>query len=213
MDDARRLAEAGATEGTTVVAEAQTGGRGRAGRAWTSPAGGLYLSVVLRPSFPVEKWPLIPIAAGVAVHEALAVYARGLTLKWPNDVLVQGRKIAGVLVETKPPRHAIVGVGANIGPDGVPDEGTSLAALGASVDIERLTAELLACLETRYAQLKRHDDLVRQAWETRAGMLGAHVTAEGVTGTAVRLAANGALVVRTDDGIEVEITAGDVGSA
>lgn len=214
MDDARALAEQGAPEGTAVVAEAQTAGRGRAGRAWASPAGGLYVSVVVRPAMPAERWPLLPLAAGVATLDALATYARGLRLKWPNDVVVPradgAPKVAGVLVEAHAPRYAVVGVGANVTSAPVP-EATSLAALGATVDVDRLARELLACLETRYAELERGDAAgVRRAWEARAGMLGARVKAEGAEGVAVRLAESGALVLRVDDGREVEVRAGDV---
>lgn len=210
MDDACRLAEQGAPEGTAVVADVQTAGRGRAGRPWTSPPGGLYVSVVLRPAMPLSRWSLVPIAAGVALQDALVPYARGARLKWPNDVLVGGKKLAGILAEAKAPRFAVLGIGVNVSSAPLA-EATSLAALGASVDPDRFARELLACLETRYAQLEAGDDEgVRGAWEARAGMLGARVKAEGVEGLALRLAEDGGLVVRTDDGIDVEVSAGDV---
>lgn len=96
-DRLKQLARAGAPEWTAVLADRQTSGRGREGRTWQSPAGGLYLSVLLRPR--AEPVSLLPLAAGVAVAEAVAGFGVACQLKWPNDVLASGRKLAGILAE------------------------------------------------------------------------------------------------------------------
>ena len=117
MDEASRLAEAGTEEGTVVITERQTAGRGRFGRNWVSPEGNLYFSVVFRPSRSIL--PLLTMVSGVAVARAVRKVT-GLTpqIKWPNDVLVEGKKVSGILVEAVAEgpsvRDAIVGIGVNI---------------------------------------------------------------------------------------------------
>src|SRR5581483_105763 len=147
---ARDLARAGAEEGTCVVAEAQSAGRGRLGRTWHSPPGtNLYCSVVLRP-------PLAPAAVPAAVAETTTLSAE---IKWPNDVLVGGRKVAGILTELEAElervRFVIVGIGVNLNTTAFPAElaerATSLAlASGRPVDRAAFTGRLLAALEERY---------------------------------------------------------------
>ncbi|MGH2397309.1 MAG: biotin--[acetyl-CoA-carboxylase] ligase, partial [bacterium] len=100
-DVAREMAEAHAPEGAAALAGEQTGGRGRKGSAWASPSGGLWLSIVLRPTIPLEAWPLIGFAAGAGVAAALeSVSGRTIQLKWPNDVILESRKVGGILVES-----------------------------------------------------------------------------------------------------------------
>ncbi|MCW5804223.1 MAG: biotin--[acetyl-CoA-carboxylase] ligase [Deltaproteobacteria bacterium] len=118
-DEAARLARAGASHGTIVVAERQTAGRGREGRAWSSPPGmGLYLSAVLRPPLPLALVPPITLAIGVAVCDAAIAFGAPATLKWPNDTLVGERKLAGVLVEAQSQGGrldaVIAGIGVNL---------------------------------------------------------------------------------------------------
>lgn len=220
MDAARRLAEEGAPEGAAVVADRQTAGRGRAGRTWVSPEGGAYLGLVLRPAAPPARWSFLPLALGLGAHDAIARYAPAARLKWPNDVVVPAsggwKKIAGVLVESQPPRFAVAGVGVNVATRAadLPDVATSLAELGVSVERERFLHELLACLEARYrAFLADEVDALARAWSARSSTLGARVAYEGREGVAVRLTPTGALVVRGDDGAEREVTSGDVTNA
>jgi biotin-(acetyl-CoA carboxylase) ligase len=117
-DEAARLARAGAVHGTVVIARAQSAGRGREGRAWASPVGGLYLSAVVRPPLPLAEVPFMTLAIGVALCDAVRAYAPAAALKWPNDVLVGSRKLAGVLVESQSRGNrldaVIVGVGINL---------------------------------------------------------------------------------------------------
>jgi BirA family biotin operon repressor/biotin-[acetyl-CoA-carboxylase] ligase len=222
---ARSLAAVGAPHGTAVIAEAQSKGRGRLGRAWVSPPGkNLYLSVVLRTELPVERLGQINLAAGVAVCEAVRTW-KAAAIKWPNDVLVDGRKIAGILAEMEgggPARVVIVGIGVNLNtewadfPDDLRDKAISLRlATGAPVDRARFTARLLGHLERRYDQLVRDGFApIASAWRELAPLIGRAIRVqerEGVVeGTVIDLAEDGALRLRLADGREHRIIAGDV---
>jgi len=220
-DVAASLAERGSPEGCVVAANAQTAGRGRHGRSWASPAGaGLYLSTVLRP--PRDILPALTVAAGLAVAEGIGA-ATGFTptLKWPNDVFADERKLAGVLAEAADGiAYVILGIGINVMPAAYPKDVAALATsleeeLGRPVDRGLLLAECLAALARRYGDLKRGGTAaVIDAWRRRAARtLGRRVrwTAGGATaeGVAEDIDATGALVVRTSAGT-VSITAGEV---
>jgi BirA family biotin operon repressor/biotin-[acetyl-CoA-carboxylase] ligase len=156
-DVAGALADQGADEGLMVIADRQIAGRGRLGRSWASPPGaGIYASVVLRPSALVAT--LLTIAAGVAVSEGIAA-ATGLSVhvKWPNDVHVDGRKLAGILAEGAV-GHVVLGIGINIQPAAYPADiavrATCIEAeLGRPVDRGVVLAECLAALAGRYREL------------------------------------------------------------
>lgn len=211
-DDAHALAEAGAPHGAAVLAKRQTRGRGRAGRAFSSPEGGMYLSVVLRPAFPPAQWSLLPLAAGLAVVEELRARGYDAGLKWPNDVMLGGRKAGGVLVESRwgAAPHAVVGVGLNLREAPVP-EATALAGHGDSPPGPRELAEaLVARLVGRVDAWAREGPAgvvagVRAACVT----LGREVEWEKGEGVAVDVAEDGALVVRVAGGHE-RVLAGDV---
>ena len=207
---ARAWAAAGAPEGAVVLADYQTRGRGQHGRPWTAPGGtALLVSVVLRPRFPVARWPEIPLATGCAVAEGLETVAPvSAKLKWPNDVLVGGRKLAGILAEgvAGTPPLVILGIGVNVSQrdsDWPPDlAGTagSLASLGAPVARETLLAALLVRLAGWYGVLLEEGfEPVRAAWRRR-GLLGLRVPLPDGEGTTVDLGPGGELVVRRDDG-------------
>ncbi|HEY6102508.1 MAG TPA: biotin--[acetyl-CoA-carboxylase] ligase [bacterium] len=118
-DVAQELASGGAGEGTAVVALEQSRGRGRLGRRWESPPGGLYLSIVLRPSFPMARWPLIGLACSLGAAAAAEVHGGApVRVKWPNDLLLDGKKLGGVLVETTGDA-AVCGIGLNVIPSWV----------------------------------------------------------------------------------------------
>lgn len=225
---ARRLAEHGVPEGTVVVAERQTAGRGRLGRSWTSPAGGIWLSVVLRPALPIDRFPLIGLAACDAtartIEEMTGLRAR---LKWPNDVLVEGRKVAGLLLEAGPaseaePAWLVVGIGlnANVAPEALPDRpyypATSLqAVLGRPVDRGRLLRALLRVLDGDYQELSRGGGAAALGrWRARSETLGRYVRVATAAATVEGLAAgvdeSGALLIRADDGTQRRIVAGEV---
>jgi BirA family biotin operon repressor/biotin-[acetyl-CoA-carboxylase] ligase len=222
-DVAIAAAERGAHEGVVIAAHAQSSGRGRLGRNWSSPAGaGLYVSVILRPASHVV--PLITIAAGVAVADGIEA-ATGLRpcVKWPNDVYVASRKLAGILAESGSSpagAHVVVGFGINVRPAAYPpdvrDRATSIEAeLGRAVDRGLVLAECLASLSSRYELLERGagDDVI-VAWRARAAAhMGRPVEwdVERVTrrGIAHDVDARGALLVRVDDQI-VRVISGEV---
>ena len=193
---ARELASAGAPHGTLVTAGAQTAGRGRQGRRWEAPAGSALLcSLVLR-----EFDALLSLRAGLAVADVAGDAAR---VKWPNDVQVDGRKVAGVLVEGRPHEGwAVVGIGVNVSaaPD-LPDA----AALGRD-DVEAVLGELLAALETRLAEPKQ---AALQALRARDALLGEEVRWEGGEGVAAGIDPDGGLRVTTGAGERV-LSAGEV---
>jgi BirA family biotin operon repressor/biotin-[acetyl-CoA-carboxylase] ligase len=193
---ARELASAGAPHGTLVTAGAQTAGRGRQGRRWEAPAGSALLcSLVLR-----EFDALLSLRAGLAVADVAGEAAR---VKWPNDVQVDGRKVAGVLVEGRPHEGwAVVGIGVNVSaaPD-LPDA----AALGRD-DPEAVLGELLGALETRLGEPK---EAALSALRARDALLGAEVRWEGGEGVAAGIDADGGLRVTTDTGERV-LSAGEV---
>jgi BirA family biotin operon repressor/biotin-[acetyl-CoA-carboxylase] ligase len=231
MARAAELAAAGVPEGATVVAEEQTEGRGRLGRVWVAPPGSsLLVSVVLRPPIATDAVWLTVAAAGVALAAAVDEVAPGAApagLKWPNDLELGGRKAAGLLAEAhlEGERLAAVllGMGVNVTqgaadlPAEVADRATSVSlAAGAPVD----RAALLAAWAGRFlggyqALCAGRPGEVLAAYRERLVTVGRRVRAERVgagpvVGTAVDLTPTGALVVQTDSGARVEVTAGDV---
>ena len=219
MDLAAKDAQDGAPEGLVIGAEEQTAGRGRRGRSWISPAGaGLYLSFVLRPPYDQAADPrvlaLITLAAGVAVRDGIA-RATGLTpdLKWPNDVVIGRRKLAGVLAEGHdlgtPGQTIILGVGINVRdssyPPDVASRATSLASeLGRVVDRAALLEHLLVALATWYDRLRTGDlDGILRAWrQASPSARGARVVwADGhASGVTAGVDESGALLVATETG-------------
>jgi BirA family biotin operon repressor/biotin-[acetyl-CoA-carboxylase] ligase len=224
---ARDLARAGAPEGTVVIAETQTGGRGRLGRQWHSPPGvNLYCSLVLRPSVPLAVMPCLALVAGLAVADAVSdVAPLRPGLKWPNDVLVDGRKVAGVLTEVEAEvervHHVIAGIGVNLngGPEDFPPElaakATSLRlASGHHVNRAAFTAGLLAALEARYTRfLADGFAAMRSEWEAYSSLTGkeVRVTApEGeVTGRVLGIDDDGTLRLAGPRG-ELRVVGGEV---
>ena len=222
MDEAAQRAEAGAEEGTVVITEIQTSGRGRFGRSWVSPKGNLYFSVVLRPSQSVL--PHLTLVAGVAVARAIRK-TTGLTprIKWPNDVLVDSKKVAGILVEAvlegTEVRHAVVGIGVNIKLD--PAELESLRGLangvenaaGRPVARETVLRQLLMELDSLYIQATRGKPPLEE-WRDLLETLGQRVTVswrdESWEGQAEQVDESGNLLLRLDDGELVTMTVGDV---
>jgi BirA family biotin operon repressor/biotin-[acetyl-CoA-carboxylase] ligase len=224
-DEAASLAAAGAPHGAVVVAAAQRRGRGRLGRAWYSPPGeNLYLSAVLRPDLAPPTLPPITLAAGVAVAETIASYGAAPVVKWPNDVLVGERKVAGILTEmtTRADRldHLVLGVGVNLGsrsfPPELADVATSLAiACGRAETPAGFRARLLPVLETWLDRFFAGGvAAVGRAWSAWSGMEGRRVRVSVggrvLEGTARGIAPDGSLDVRDDRGHHVKVVAGDV---
>ena len=228
-DDARRAAHAGAPHGAAFLADEQTSGRGRGDHRWHSPPGeNLYLSVVLRPRLPPGAAAPITLVCGLVVagvvERALASTGAppspsGVKLKWPNDVLVSGRKIAGVLVEGQIRGDAlhslVVGVGLNVRarrfPDDIADRATSLALLGAEPPREELAADLLAALGFAVARFETHGLAVFQAeLATRDGLRGRRMAVGNMEGVASGIDGEGRLLVSTPDGALCPVIAGEV---
>ena len=234
-DEAHRLADAGALHGEVVIADVQTQGRGRRGRAWVSPAGkAVTLSVILRPSLPPLRAPELTLVAAVAVAEAAREMGAGhARIKWPNDVECRGKKLAGLLSELRAEpdriRHAVLGIGFNSSLEAhdFPEE---LRPIATSLLIEsgEKTPRPVVCarlLERLEEWLSLHEmegfGPVRERWRELSSTLGSKVRITAIAeegaakdsvleGDAVDLAEDGALLVRTAGGQMARVVAGDV---
>lgn len=228
-DEAKALAAAGAPEGTLIWADRQTAGRGRRGRAWQSPLGNLYASLILRPAAPLGQVGQLGFAAALAIAETATMLlppSAVVQCKWPNDVLIGGRKAAGLLLETDSRADGtavwlVVGFGVNVAssPDGMEFPATSLAACGGTAEV----AQVLGRFSERFLawyQIWRNAGFapLRVAWLERAAGLGQPIrvrlenrTLEGVFNG---LDADGALLLHSagqgSKELAQRITAGDI---
>lgn len=226
-DEAKALARSGAGEGTLVWARRQEGGRGRRGRAWTSPEGNLYSSIILRPNrLPADAAQISFVAALAIAETAEAVLPdpSGVRCKWPNDVLIHGRKLSGILLESEPTPSGLVswvvlGVGVNLRhfPEESDYAATSLIAEGAPVlapsALLEIYAEHLAVWYGRWLEFGFAP--IRAAWLGRARGLGAPILVRladrTISGVFVDLDSDGVLLLDPEDGgPRQRITAGDV---
>ena len=216
-DEAMRLAETGGPEGTVVWAHEQTGGRGRRGRRWVSPLGNLYCSTILRPACAAPRAAELGFVAALAVADIVPA-ERDVRVKWPNDVLVDGGKIAGILPESAidqdgKAEHVVMGIGVNVGfAPRVPDMRYPGAMLGGTVEaaLEKLTA----ALARRLADWRRDGfEAVRAAWLAKAGPIGLDVDVklgeELVRGRFAGIDRDGGLLLETSTGPR-KIVAGEV---
>ncbi len=226
-DFAKKTAFEGAGEGTLVIAEEQTRGRGRQGRRWVSPPGtGLWFSLVLRPGIsPIEAAGITPIAAvsvAGAVEEATGLPAR---IKWPNDILIGGRKACGILTElgSEPggSHYVVVGIGINVNtssfPEEIKDTATSLKeALGREVSRTEVLARTIGEFEKFYFDFIETKSLARvlTAYRAKSATIGKRVgvaVKDGVLrAEAVDIAADGGLLIKKDDGELMKINSGEV---
>jgi len=206
---AKDLALAGAPHGTLVTADEQTAGRGRQGRAWVAPPGkALLMSVVLRDLGAAQAY--LPLAAALAVCEASEQSAPvRCSIKWPNDVWVDGRKVAGILVEGRPQEGwAVLGIGINVSttPEEFPDELKDIATSLGAGSTEEVLMRLTASLEARLAD---SPDRIVADWSERDALKGQTVRWKGGEGTATGIDETGALLVETSSG-RVVLDAGEV---
>ena len=205
---AKELADAGAPHGTLVTADEQHAGRGRQGRTWTAPPGSAVLmSLILRDLD--ERHALLPLAAAVAVCEACEEV--GPRVKWPNDVWIDGRKVAGILIEGRPQEGwAVLGIGVNVTTESFPPElaeiATSLRLAGQNTTAATVLADLLAGLGR---WIDAPPDAVLEAWRSRDALKGESVRWADGEGIAAGIDDSGALVVETGDG-PVSLDAGEV---
>lgn len=225
---AAELAQNGAGQGTVVIAERQSAGRGRLGRVWHSPAGvNLYMTVILRPRMPLAQVPQLSLAAGVAVAEALEKIAPGLVaLKWPNDIWLRKRKAGGIIAEavtdaTQGLLCVLLGIGLNLNlasndiPPELRDKATSvLIATGRECDRVQFAATLFNLLGVRYRAAEQGGfSAVRELYERYFGLNGHPVTVIDGTSTSAGVVrgidADGALLLETGSGL-ARILTGDV---
>jgi BirA family biotin operon repressor/biotin-[acetyl-CoA-carboxylase] ligase len=232
QERARELAREGAPHGTLVLSKVQTGGRGRLGRRWGSPAGGLWMSLVLRPGVSAKVAARTTQAAAVGVAKTLREFGVEASIKWPNDLLVDGRKICGILAESSVPVSAkrveagrehpvdfvVLGVGLNANLDlrvlGVPDRevATLRSELGRDVDLSALLRTLLSRLDL---ELRRIGDFgaILEDWRALDCTLGERVRVrrfgEVLEGIALDLGSDGDLLLQTHDGV-VELFEGEI---
>lgn len=224
MDEAFRLGMEGASEGTIVCAETQSKGRGRLGRAWVSPKGkGIYFSLILRPSLPPSQLPQLTLMTAVALAEASSELAGiDARIKWPNDILVNDQKLAGILTELRAEvdevKFIVIGIGLNVNtaPHQLIEEATSLkAASGKALNRVEVLQAILYSIEKWYTKLLTGKaEEVMEAWKARSATLKSRVRVTdptGITeGIAIDLDTDGALLIRKDNGVVIRKTAGDV---
>jgi biotin-[acetyl-CoA-carboxylase] ligase BirA-like protein len=224
---AKKLASQGAPEGWVAIAETQTHGRGRLDREWISPLGGLWFSLILRPKKGSAKAAELTFVAGIAVAETLhEQYGLKTQTRWPNDVLVNGRKICGILGEATMKGKEIdavvlgIGVNANLAervlPESVRARATSLETeLNRAIRLEELFNRLLEKLEVTYAlYMKRGFSPILKKWKRYAGFLGQEVEVtegnEKITGLAYDVGNDGSLILMLENGAFKHVFAGDV---
>jgi len=226
-DVAKELATSRAEEGTVVVAEVQTCGRGRLGRGWLSPKGGIWFSVILRPEVGAKDVFKITFLTAVAVAKAIRkMFKLNAEIEWPNDVLINGKKVCGILTETsirdETADSVIVGVGINANidinffPANLKNTVTTLASeVKREVNREKFLQKLLEELEIYYKMFKENKfDSILEEWKHLNRLFGASVEVvsfnEKITGQAVNVDENGALIVRLANGTIRKFFSGDV---
>jgi len=223
MNEAARLAADGCPEGAVVLAEEQAAGRGRFSRSWISgPGESLLLSVVLRPS--AEQLPQANMAAALAVAETVGSRVDGpVTIKWPNDVRIGGRKVAGILIEADSQpggeSSAVVGIGLNTSVDTaahpeIADTATSIAErAGGPVERTGVLTDLLSRFDDLYARVRTGDSLTEE-WSSRLDTLGLDIRVrrgdDVLSGTARKVDDQGNLVLERPDGSTVTVVGGEV---
>jgi biotin-[acetyl-CoA-carboxylase] ligase BirA-like protein len=226
-DIAKELAAKGAEEGTVVIAETQTQGRGRIGRRWASPTGGIWFSTVLRPDVTPKDALRLTLTAAVAVAHAIReTLELNAEIKWPNDVLIHGRKVCGILTEMSTRGQTVdfvtlgIGINANVDIDTFPENlRASLTSLRTElkreVNRESLLQALLEELENQYKILIQQGfGQILKEWKSLAMFLGSYVEVavydEKLSGFATDVDHNGALLIKTQDGRIRKVTSGDV---
>lgn len=221
QDAAARAVARGVEEIHLVLADTQTAGRGRQERPWLAPAGtSLLASLVLRPGVAPAHQSLLPLLAGLTVAEVVDRYCADVALKWPNDLLLGGRKAGGLLTEVHGDA-VLLGLGVNVDWRGVPrpeevGDATSLAEqVEQDVDRWRLLAALLGIFGHRYADWRQRPTAFLDDYRRRCATLGRRVRvdrsgAEPLAGTATHVADDGTLVLRLDGGAVAHVSAGDV---
>ncbi len=228
-EEAKRLAASGESGPLWIVTDSQTAGRGRRGRAWTSPVGNLMCTLLIRPGCGPAEAGEMSFVAGLALYDAASMLlpdevAAKVSLKWPNDLLIDGKKASGILLESESTGGAevswlAIGIGLNLVdfPKDTPYPATSLQAeSGFACSVEQALSALAAAFDKWYATWQQPAGFaaIRQAWLSRARGLGEEITVrlsdETLVGTFEDLSADGALRLRLASGVLQEVAAGDV---
>ncbi len=222
MDAARTEAGRGSPEGTVIIAGEQTGGRGRLQRTWLTPPGNIALSIILYPT--LASLPYLVMVASLAVVRAIdKTTSLKPLIKWPNDILINGKKVCGILIENKvrtgEVAFAIVGIGINVGlrPENAADISTTATSLSSAsvreVSLRLIAKYLFEEFERLYLQLPDGGDIFT-AWRDRLVTLGKSVSApwgnNDITGIAESVDETGALLIRQSDNTLIRVVAGDV---
>lgn len=224
---AKELAVKGAKEGTIIIAEIQTRGKGRLGRKWISPKGGVWFSIILKPKVNAEDALRLTFMAAVAVTRTIRkMFNLDAEIKWPNDVLIGGKKACGILTETVTRGDAVdfvvIGVGINVNvdlnsfPGHLKRSVTSLKKeMKEEIERERFLCALLEELEQYYKTFKRKRfELILEEWKSLTSLFGAYVEVtsfdEKFDGWAVDVDQRGALIIKLENGVTRKVTSGDV---
>jgi len=222
---AKDLIRDGAAEGSVVISKIQKSGRGRFDRVWKSPEGGLYISFILKPDVSVDKYTLLPLLSSIAVSKTLSLYGISNKIKWPNDVRIKGKKIAGILLESNISKNQInyiilgIGVNLNIDKNSFPDEiihntTSVLSELNKIVDYHRFLKDLILNLD-KYISIFEKEDFVKiiSEWKILSDTFGKRVkitsSSGEIVGKAVDVDEFGFLIVATDSGEYKKIMSGD----
>ena len=220
----RRLAKHPPEQGLIILADSQTDGKGRLGRTWYSaPGTGVYISTLIRPNLPPEQLPILTLMAGLATVIAVNEFSSNRAqLKWPNDLLLNGKKIAGVLCEYHPKNipAVIIGIGINVNqtqfPADIKEIATSLKLeTGEEINRTSLIKQLITQLDFQYSELKKYkvETLIKN-WTRHTDLFGKTITlkksSQSITGKAIRLDNLGRLVIANESGEETALDSGEV---
>ncbi len=223
---AKNLAIQGCDSGTTVVAKTQISGRGRLDRNWSSPEGGIWMSIVLRPPIDPYDVPLITLASGVSVCKVIQkLFNLTPGLKWPNDVVINGKKVCGILTEgcidSGMVSYAVLGIGINLNfsADLLPTEfkasaTTLLTESGKPIEPEQFLHQLLIELNSVYRELIDNRPQIIDLWRNFSVTIGKEVSAfynnKIISGIAKDITQDGNLIIKLDTGEEIEVCSGEV---
>jgi len=227
MDYAKKLAEKGEPEGTVVIADFQSHGRGRFGRIWKSePEKNILMSLILRPTIPIEKFGILSFLTSISIAEAIEKNADvKITTKWPNDLLINGKKFCGILLEAsitvEMGDFVIIGIGVNVNQENFPKEiqdyATSLyIETGKIFDRTLIVQDILRLLEENYSALKETHNFqfVIENWKKRCDMLGKKIMViqggKTITGKAIDVDERGFLLLEDENSNLLKLSAGDV---
>jgi BirA family biotin operon repressor/biotin-[acetyl-CoA-carboxylase] ligase len=227
MDYAKKLAEMDEPEGTVVIADYQSQGRGRFGRIWKAePGENILMSIILRPTIPLEKFGILSLLTAISVSEAIEKNVDvKVTTKWPNDLLISGKKFCGILMEASITADkgdfVIIGIGVNVNqirfPKEIQDYATSLSlATGKIYDRTIIVQDILRSFETDYVELNKSKnfDSIIERWKKRCDMFGKEITVihsgKTITGKAIDVDEKGLLILEVENSKKIKLSSGDV---